>query len=151
MKFIWYILFLCVLSVNVHAYANGTAYVPETAKLEQAASQAGFPIIAIWEIISSPGFVNLALIVAAYLAHRNSKLDRWGKILEIGFNTINFLKKSGTTDWKLLVNMGLKHVVDEINTRKDFKSLSTSEVEDLQKSLSVYAKRITGTVDVPMQ
>ena len=140
---------LCAISVNANAALGHTSYLP-TAPSDTLVSMAGFPLAMIWEIVSSPGFINLALLAVAFFAKQNAGADRWSRVLTIGFSILRELKDAGTTDWSKLVSVGLAALVREINARPDIKSLSEKEVELLKAPMVEYAKRITGKVERPM-
>lgn len=142
-----FMLALCAVSVNAHATLNHVPYVPSWDGL---VSMAGFPIGIIWEIVSSPGFINLALLAVTWFARQNAVNDRWSRVLTIGFSILRELKEAGTSDWTKLVSVGLAALVREINARPDIKSLSEKEVELLKAPMVEYAKRITGKVERPM-
>ncbi len=141
-KTVLFVLALCCLSVNAWAFYEHRPYVPFTGGFDAGnVTQAAFPLVAIWEIVSSPGFINLALLVVALFVKKDSSNARIRAIVTIGYGIVDHLIASGQKDWRLLVNLGVKYLVDEINARSDIKSMSEREVEEVQKSLVSYARR----------
>ncbi len=155
---VFILLALCAVSINVHAAQMGTPIVPlekligtfDTSYHGTAVMKAAFPLLALWEIVSSPAFINLALVAVAFIARKNAKTERWGRIVELGLGAIKTIREAGSTDWRVILGAAMQYVSEHVTERPDIKSLSVDEVVKLQAVLAPMAKAAAGIIEKPM-